>query len=81
MVKYFIFFIFFGLACMHSSYSQKSENIRFVHIGPNEGISQSTVVDITRIFCGLNDARNIIPSIKYALEAGMIPQATLCITS
>ena len=38
-------------------------------------------VDITRIFCGLNDSRNIIPSIKYALEAGMIPQATLCITS
>lgn len=37
-------------------------------------------VDITRIFCGLNDVRNIIPSIKYALEAGMIPQATLCIT-
>ena len=37
--------------------------------------------DITRIFCGLNDVRNIIPSIKYALEAGMIPQATLCITS
>ncbi|MDR0745886.1 MAG: oxaloacetate decarboxylase [Mediterranea sp.] len=37
-------------------------------------------VDITRIFCGLNDVRNIAPSIKYALEAGMIPQATLCIT-
>lgn len=37
-------------------------------------------VDITRIFCGLNDVRNIIPSIKYAIEAGMIPQATLCIT-
>lgn len=37
-------------------------------------------VDITRIFCGLNDKRNIIPSIKYALEGGMIPQATLCIT-
>ncbi|HXK75652.1 MAG TPA: oxaloacetate decarboxylase [Bacteroidaceae bacterium] len=38
-------------------------------------------VDIPRIFCGLNDTRNIIPSIKYALEAGMIPQATLCITN
>ena len=38
-------------------------------------------VDITRIFCGLNDVRNIIPSIKYALEGGMIPQATLCITT
>lgn len=37
-------------------------------------------VDITRIFCGLNEVRNIIPSIKYALEGGMIPQATLCIT-
>ena len=37
-------------------------------------------VDITRIFCGLNEVRNIIPSIHYALEGGMIPQATLCIT-
>ena len=38
-------------------------------------------VDITRIFCGLNDVRNIIPSIKWAAEAGMTPQATLCITN
>lgn len=38
-------------------------------------------VDITRIFCGLNDVRNIIPSIKWATEAGMTPQATLCITN
>ena len=38
-------------------------------------------VDITRIFCGLNDVRNIIHSIHYALEAGMTPQATLCITN
>jgi pyruvate carboxylase subunit B len=37
-------------------------------------------VDITRIFCGLNDPRNIIPSIHYAAEAGMTPQAVLCIT-
>ncbi len=37
-------------------------------------------VDITRIFCGLNDPRNIIPSIRYAKEGGMIPQAALCIT-
>jgi len=37
-------------------------------------------VDITRIFCGLNDTRNIIPSIQYAKEGGMIPQAALCIT-
>ena len=38
-------------------------------------------VDITRIFCGLNDVRNIIPSIKYAIEGGLTPQATLCITN
>ena len=38
-------------------------------------------VDITRIFCGLNDVRNIIPSIKYAIEGGMTPQSTLCITN
>ncbi len=37
-------------------------------------------VDITRIFCGLNDPRNIIPSIKWAREAGMTAQATMCIT-
>ena len=37
--------------------------------------------DITRIFCGLNDVRNIIPSIQYAKAGGMIPQATLCITN
>ncbi len=37
-------------------------------------------VDITRIFCGLNDTRNIIPSIQYAKEGGMIPQAAMCIT-
>ena len=43
-------------------------------------VKKAQGVDITRIFDGLNDARNIIPSIKYALEAGMIPQATLCIT-
>ncbi len=38
-------------------------------------------VDIPRIFCGLNDERNIIPSIHWAAEAGMTPQATLCITN
>lgn len=37
-------------------------------------------VDITRIFCGLNDPRNIIPSIKWAKAAGMTAQATMCIT-
>lgn len=44
-------------------------------------VKKAQGVDITRIFCGLNEVRNIIPSIKYALDAGMIPQATLCITS
>lgn len=43
-------------------------------------VKKAQGVDITRIFDGLNDARNVIPSIQYALEAGMIPQATLCIT-
>ena len=38
-------------------------------------------VDIPRIFDGLNDVRNIIPSIKWAAEAGMTPQGTLCITT
>ena len=36
-------------------------------------------VDIPRIFDGLNDIRNIAPSIKWAKEAGMTPQGTLCI--
>ena len=38
-------------------------------------------VDVPRIFDGLNDVRNIIPSIKWAAEAGMTPQGTLCITT
>ena len=38
-------------------------------------------VDIPRIFDGLNDVRNIIPSIKWAKEAGMTTQGTLCITT
>lgn len=37
--------------------------------------------DITRIFDGLNDVRNIIPAIKWAKEAGMTAQGTLCITT
>jgi len=44
-------------------------------------VKKAQGTDITRIFCGLNDTRNIIPSIKWAKEAGMIPQATLCITT
>ncbi|MBN1382903.1 MAG: oxaloacetate decarboxylase [Deltaproteobacteria bacterium] len=37
-------------------------------------------VNIARSFDGLNDARNIIDSMKYAKEAGMIAQGALCIT-
>jgi pyruvate carboxylase subunit B len=33
--------------------------------------------DIARSFCGLNDPRNLIDSIKYAREGGMISQAAL----
>lgn len=36
--------------------------------------------DIARSFDGLNDTRNIIDSIQYAKEGGMIAQAALCIT-
>jgi pyruvate carboxylase subunit B len=43
-------------------------------------VKKAQGTDITRIFCGLNDARNVIPSIQYAKEAGMIAQASLCIT-
>lgn len=43
-------------------------------------VKKAQGVDITRIFCGLNDVRNIIPSIQYAKAAGMIAQATMCIT-
>jgi len=43
-------------------------------------VKKAQGVDITRCFCGLNDPRNIISSIKYAKEAGMIAQATLSLT-
>ncbi len=36
--------------------------------------------DIARSFCGLNDPRNIIDSVKYAKEGGMIAQAALSIS-
>jgi len=44
-------------------------------------VKRAQGVDVTRIFCGLNDSRNIIASIDYAKQGGMIPQAALCITS
>ncbi len=43
-------------------------------------VKKAQGTDITRTFCGLNDVRNIQPSIKYAHEAGMISQGSLCIT-
>ncbi len=44
-------------------------------------VKKAQGTDITRIFCGLNDPRNVIPSIGYAHDAGMIAQAALCITN
>jgi len=43
-------------------------------------VKKAQGTDITRPFCGLNDPRNILDSIKYAKEAGMIAQAALSIT-
>ena len=43
-------------------------------------VKKAQGTDISRTFCGLNDVRNIIPSISYAHEAGMISQCSLCIT-
>lgn len=44
-------------------------------------VKKAQGTDITRTFCGLNDVRNIGPSIQYAKDAGMISQCALCITS
>jgi len=43
-------------------------------------VKKAQGVDIARSFCGLNDVRNILPSIRYAKEAGMIAQAAMSIT-
>ncbi|MFP4690492.1 MAG: biotin/lipoyl-containing protein [Bacteroidales bacterium] len=43
-------------------------------------VKKSQGTNITRIFCGMNDPRNIIDSIRYAKEAGMRTQAALSIT-
>ena len=43
-------------------------------------VKKAQGVDITRCFCGLNDPRNMIASMKYAKEAGMIAQGTLSLT-
>ncbi|MDL2278167.1 oxaloacetate decarboxylase [Parabacteroides sp. OttesenSCG-928-G07] len=43
-------------------------------------VKKAQGTDITRTFCGLNDVRNIAPSITYAKAAGMISQCALSIT-
>ncbi len=43
-------------------------------------VKKAQGTDITRPFCGLNDPRNILDSITYAKEAGMIAQAALSLT-
>jgi pyruvate carboxylase subunit B len=43
-------------------------------------VKKAQGTDIARTFCGLNDIRNIAPSITYAKDAGMISQCSLCIT-
>jgi pyruvate carboxylase subunit B len=43
-------------------------------------VKKAQGTDIARTFCGLNDVRNLIPSIRYAHDAGMISQCTLSIT-
>jgi len=43
-------------------------------------VKKAQGTDIARSFCGLNDTRNIIASIRYAKEAGMIAQAALSLT-
>ncbi len=43
-------------------------------------VKRAQGTDIARIFDGLNDARNVLPSIRYAKEAGMVAQAAMSIT-
>ena len=43
-------------------------------------VKKAQGTDITRTFCGLNDIRNIAPSIEYSKAAGMISQCALSIT-
>ena len=43
-------------------------------------VKKAQGVDIMRSFCGLNDHRNLKPSVIYAKEAGMIAQGALSIT-
>jgi pyruvate carboxylase subunit B len=43
-------------------------------------VKKAQGTDITRAFCGLNDPRNIVDSITYAKDAGMVAQAVLSLT-
>lgn len=43
-------------------------------------VKKAQGVDMVRSFCGLNDPRNMLNSIKFAKEAGMISQAAMSIT-
>lgn len=43
-------------------------------------VKKAQGTDISRSFCGLNDHRNLIPSIEYAHTAGMISQVALSIS-
>ena len=44
-------------------------------------VKKAQGTNISRSFDGLNDARNLELSVKYAKEAGMISQTALCITN
>lgn len=44
-------------------------------------VKKAQGVDISRSFCGLNDTRNLKPSIEYAHNAGMISQIALAIAN
>ena len=44
-------------------------------------VKKAQGTDIARSFCGLNDPRNLKPSIEFAKKAGMISQAALSITN
>ncbi len=43
-------------------------------------VKRAQGTEIARIFCGMNDPRNIIDSIQFAKDAGMLAQAALSIT-
>lgn len=43
-------------------------------------VKKAQGTDISRSFCGLNDHRNLLPSIEYAHKAGMVSQVALAIS-